>query len=128
MSSASCSSPSTLRGCYGSCGHAAPPAATQLRLISPKWGVEPYGTIGLSYSGHQGLEASVSARFVDKCNWAARVYPSSQTIHASAGYGLNNHVEVNVVATDLLDQKRYQLYGGSVIGRRVLGGMTATLE
>jgi hypothetical protein len=29
-------------------------------------------------------------------------------------------------ATNLLDQQRFQVYGGSVIGRRVLAGMTST--
>jgi hypothetical protein len=32
---------------------------------------------------------------------------------------------VHATATNVLDQERFQLYGGSVIRRRVLGGLTA---
>jgi hypothetical protein len=39
---------------------------------------------------------------------------------------VNNYLRLHVVGTNLLDQERFQLYGGSVIGRRILGGMTAT--
>ena len=88
------------------------------------------GSVGLSYNGRQGLDASVSVKLVDKLNWAAGVFggfiPSSQTVNASLGYRVNNNVRVNVVATNVFDQQRYQLYGGSVIGRRLLGGITAT--
>lgn len=52
--------------------------------------------------------------------------PSSEFVNLSAGYRINNYVRVHAMATNLLDQERFQLYGGSVIGRRVLGGITAT--
>jgi hypothetical protein len=38
---------------------------------------------------------------------------------------VNNNLRVHASATNLFDQQRFQLYGGSVIGRRVLGGITA---
>ncbi len=88
------------------------------------------GAITLSYSGAQGLEASVTARLTDEFRWAAGVYagpvPSSQMIDVNLGYQVNNYVRLHLVATNVLDQKRYTIYGGSVIGRRVLGGVTAT--
>ncbi|MBI4502181.1 MAG: TonB-dependent receptor [Gemmatimonadetes bacterium] len=88
------------------------------------------GSLGLSYNGRQGVDASISVKVVDQLNWAAGVFsgsiPSSQTVNVSLGYRLNNYVRVNLVATNVFDQQRYQLYGGSVIGRRVLGGITAT--
>ncbi|GBD31952.1 Colicin I receptor [bacterium HR33] len=88
------------------------------------------GAITLSYSGTEGLDASVTARLVDEFRWAAGVYagpiPASQMIDVNLGYQVNNYVRLHLVATNLLDQKRYTMYGGSVIGRRVLGGVTAT--
>jgi hypothetical protein len=42
-----------------------------------------------------------------------------------AGFRVNNNLRIHGTATNVLDQKRFQLYGGSVIGRRVLGGLTA---
>ena len=42
-----------------------------------------------------------------------------------AGYRINNYVRIHATGTNLLDEERFQLYGGSVIGRRILGGVTA---
>jgi hypothetical protein len=52
--------------------------------------------------------------------------PCRLFVNLSAGYRINNYVRVHAMATNLLDQERFQLYGGSMIGRRVLGGITAT--
>ena len=86
-------------------------------------------TFGLSYVGEQGFDANVSLRLVDGYQWAAGVFqgyvPSSEFLNLSAGYRINNNLRIHAIATNVLDQKRFQLYGGSVIGRRVLGGLTA---
>jgi outer membrane receptor protein involved in Fe transport len=85
--------------------------------------------VALSYAGEQGFDANVSLRLIDGYQWAAGVFqgyvPSSEFLNLSAGYRLNNNLRIHGTATNLLDQKRFQLYGGSVIGRRVLGGLTA---
>jgi outer membrane receptor protein involved in Fe transport len=86
-------------------------------------------TIGLSYAG-QRFDANASLRLVDGYPWAAGVFqgyvPASETLNLAAGYRLNNNFRIHGTATNLLDEKRFQLYGGSVIGRRVLGGFTAS--
>ena len=88
------------------------------------------GSLSLSYAGQQGLDANVTVRLVDGYQWAAGVFqgyvPSNEFVNVSAGYRINNYFRVHATATNLLDEKRFQLYGGSVIGRRVLGGVTAT--
>jgi outer membrane receptor protein involved in Fe transport len=85
--------------------------------------------LGLSYVGAQGFDADVSLRLIDGYQWAAGVFqgyvPSSELLNVSAGYRVNNNLRIHGTATNVLDQKRFQLYGGSVIGRRVLGGITA---
>jgi outer membrane receptor protein involved in Fe transport len=87
-------------------------------------------SFSLSYAGQQGLDASLSVRLVDGYQWAAGLFqgyvPSSEFVNLSAGYRINNYLRAQATATNLFDQKRFQLYGGSVIGRRVLGGVTAT--
>jgi iron complex outermembrane receptor protein len=87
-------------------------------------------TFSVSYAGQQGIDANVSVRLVDGYPWAAGIFqgyvPSSEFVNLSAGYRINNYLRVQATATNLLDQERFQLYGGSVIGRRVLGGITAT--
>jgi iron complex outermembrane receptor protein len=86
------------------------------------------GTIALSYAGPK-FDATASYRLVDGYPWAAGVFqgyvPASETLNLAGGYRLNNNVRIQGSATNLLDQKRFQLYGGSVIGRRILGGVTA---
>lgn len=87
-------------------------------------------SLSLSYAGEQGIDANLTVRLVDGYEWAAGVFqgyvPSNEFVNLSAGYRINNYVRVHATATNLFDQKRFQLYGGSVIGRRVLGGITAT--
>jgi outer membrane receptor protein involved in Fe transport len=86
-------------------------------------------TVSLSYAADQGFDANVSLRLVDGYQWAAGVFqgyvPSSEFVNLSAGYRINNNLRIHGTATNLFDEKRFQLYGGSVIGRRVLGGLTA---
>jgi outer membrane receptor protein involved in Fe transport len=88
------------------------------------------GTFSLSYAGVQGIDANVTVKLVDGYPWAAGVFqgyvPSNEFVNVSAGYRVNNYLRVHATATNLFDEKRFQLYGGSVIGRRVLGGITAT--
>jgi outer membrane receptor protein involved in Fe transport len=86
-------------------------------------------SFGLSYVGSQGFDANVTLRLVDGYPWAAGVFqgyvPSAELLNLSAGFRVNNNLRIHGIATNLLDQQRFQLYGGSVIGRRVLGGITA---
>jgi outer membrane receptor protein involved in Fe transport len=86
-------------------------------------------TFSLTYAGQQGFDGNVSLRLVDGQPWAAGIFqgyvPSSEFLNVSAGYRINNYVRIHATATNLFDQQRFQLYGGSVIGRRVLGGVTA---
>jgi hypothetical protein len=41
-------------------------------------------------------------------------------------YQATPQLKLFVTGTNLLDQQRFQIYGGSVIGRRLLTGATAT--
>ena len=88
------------------------------------------GSIALSYASARGLDLGASVRLVDGYPWAAGVFqgyvPSSELVNVTAGFRLNNNFRIHAAATNVLDQRRYQMFGGSVIGRRVLGGITAT--
>ena len=87
-------------------------------------------SFSLSYTGAQGFDGNVTLRLVDGYDWAAGIFqgyvPASEYLNVSAGYRINNFVRVHATATNLFDQERFQMYGGSVIGRRILGGVTAT--
>ncbi|HEY7611732.1 MAG TPA: TonB-dependent receptor [Gemmatimonadales bacterium] len=87
------------------------------------------GTLSLSYAGQQGIDGNVTLRLSDGYEWATGVFqgyvPSSELLNLSAGYRINNYVRIHATATNVFDQQRFQMFGGSVIGRRVLGGVTA---
>jgi iron complex outermembrane receptor protein len=87
-------------------------------------------TFSVSYAGEQGFDGNLTVRLVDGYPWAAGIFqgyvPSAELVNLSAGYRINNYLRIHATATNLLDQDRFQLFGGSVIGRRVLGGFTAT--
>jgi len=84
---------------------------------------------GIAYRSRWGLDARLGLRVVSAYDWAAGTFagriPPSQTVDASAGYIVSGNVRLHAVVTNLFDQKRYYFYGGSVIGRRLLAGMTA---
>ena len=98
----------------------------QLKPNTPKHKVN----LAASYGGRQGFDARVSAKFVAAYDWAAGAFvgkiPSSQTVDVSVGYQINPYARIHALATNVFDQQRYHIFGGSVIGRRVLGGITVT--
>jgi outer membrane receptor protein involved in Fe transport len=83
----------------------------------------------VSYAGVQGFDANISLRLLDGYQWAAGIFqgyvPASEFVNLGAGYRISNNIRIHGTATNLLDQERFQLYGGSVIRRRVLAGLTA---
>jgi len=89
------------------------------------------GTVSLAYAGRRGIDAGVDVRIVSRYRWTSGVWdgevPASQTVNVHAGYRVNPHLRVYVNGTNIFDQQRFQFFGGSVIGRRVLAGMTTTL-
>ncbi|HEY8166685.1 MAG TPA: TonB-dependent receptor, partial [Gemmatimonadaceae bacterium] len=88
------------------------------------------GTVAIAYTGYGRFDLGASARFVEGYHWLAGVFdgfvPAAQMINANAGYQIGTNVRAQIAATNLFDQRRFEMYGGSVNGRRVLAGVTAT--
>ena len=86
-------------------------------------------TLAASYISDFGLDASAQLRLIDGYQWAAGVFvgyvPAQELLNASVGYRFNNYLRVSTTATNLLDQQRFSLYGGAVVGRRVLAQLEA---
>jgi len=91
---------------------------------------EHKATFTADYRGAQGLDLGIAVRLVDGYQWAAGVFngyvPAAELVNVTVGYRINNYVRVHAIATNIFDQQRFQMFGGSVIGRRILGGVTAT--
>ena len=88
------------------------------------------GVISLTYAGRQGIDVGVDARIVSGYHWTMGLWdgdiPANQMVNLSAGYRINPHLRVFANATNLFDQQHFEVYGGSVIGRRVLAALTST--
>ena len=88
------------------------------------------GAVALGYSG-QRLDFDLSARFVSRYHWSSGAVwdgdiPASQTVDLNGGYRIDPHLRLYISGTDILNQQRFEVYGGAVIGRRVLVGVTST--
>jgi len=86
-------------------------------------------TLAASYISTFGLDASAQLRLIDGYQWAAGVFvgyvPAQELLNASVGYRFNNFLRVSATATNLLNQEQFSLYGGAVVGRRVLAQVEA---
>jgi len=83
--------------------------------------------VGLAYTTPR-LDARAMLHVVEGFDWASGVYvgriPSRAPIDVSVGWQAQSWLNVHAAATNLLNQRRYQVFGGSVIGRRALLGVT----
>jgi iron complex outermembrane recepter protein len=86
------------------------------------------GTVSLSYAERR-LSAVTSLRVVKGYSWAAGAFAGyiepNVTLDANVGYDINNNFKVFLNGNNVLDNRKFSVYGGSVNGRRILGGVTA---
>jgi outer membrane receptor protein involved in Fe transport len=84
-------------------------------------------TISLSYAGPR-LSASSNLRAVKGYSWAAGVYAGyiepNVTVNADVAYDLNNNFKLFLNGQNVFNNRKFEIYGGSVNGRRILGGLT----
>ncbi len=84
--------------------------------------------VRIGYTGSQ-FDAWAGANVKTAHDWSSGFFqgrvPSSQRIDAGVGYLVLPRVRVHAVATNLLDEATYHIYGGSVDRRRILVGLTA---
>ena len=87
------------------------------------------GALALLFQNGRGLDLGASLRMVAGYRWAAGVFngyvPAAQFVNANASWQANPRLKVFVTGTNVFDQRRFQIFGGSVLGRRVIGGVTA---
>ena len=85
------------------------------------------GTLGLAFADNK-LSLGANVRTVKGYSWAAGVFVGyiepNTTFNANAAYDINNNFKVFVTGHNLFDSEKFEIYGGSVNGRRVLAGVT----
>jgi outer membrane receptor protein involved in Fe transport len=88
------------------------------------------GAFTLAYLGAGGLDMGLSVLLAGPFDFRDNLFhgrvPSRQTVNVTVGYQVNDLVRLHSVATNVFDQRRFYAYGASVIGRRVLAGVTLT--
>ncbi len=86
------------------------------------------GGLSVDFSGGEGFDFGATLRVMTSYEWAAGVYagqvPSSQMVDLRAGMRLMRDLRLHAVATNVFNQQRFQMFGGSVMGRRVMVGLT----
>lgn len=87
------------------------------------------GDVGLDYAGLHGLDVAVDARIVETYEWASGTLfgriPASQFVDIRVRYPVSPRFRLYLEGSDVLDQRRFQILGGAVIGRRVVAGITS---
>jgi outer membrane receptor protein involved in Fe transport len=75
-----------------------------------------------------GFTGGVSVKYVPGFDWAAGIFkgpvPAYTLLNLDASYRLTSQVELGVNVTNLLDRGHYQLFGGSLLQRRLVAGLT----
>ena len=88
------------------------------------------GAVAVGYLGAHGFDAEISVVVAGAFDFRDNLFhgrvPSRQTVSMTAGYQVSDLIRIHAVATNLINQRRFQAYGASVIGRRVLAGVTFT--
>jgi outer membrane receptor protein involved in Fe transport len=84
----------------------------------------------VSYQSGDRLRMHAGLRLVEAFDWHTGFYrgrvPSSQTVDLTASYALSPSLRLALAGTNVLDQQRYHVFGGSIVERRVLAGLTWT--
>lgn len=86
-------------------------------------------SIGTTYGGPR-FNVSGTLRAVNAFDWNAGVFvgrvPAYAVVDAAAGVKLPHGWRAEIDAANLLDHRHYELFGGSLLGRRVLGSLVYT--
>ncbi len=78
----------------------------------------------LVYQNRGGLRARLGFHYDDRFQfrsgqWAGPV-PASQSFDADVSRPLGTHWTLGLTGSNVLDERRFHLYGGSIVGRRIL--------
>ena len=83
--------------------------------------------VGIGYRSDD-FDANATVRWVDDFDWATGVFvgavPSYTLVDLSGSYALRRNLTLGVTVTNLLDEEHWQIFGGDVLQRRILGSLT----
>lgn len=101
-------------------------AGDKMLANTPEW----RSNLAATYTSRGGLDLGLNYRYSSGFPWAAGVFSgwieSGSTFDLNTGYRINPNFRVFLAGTNVLNRDWFSVYGGSVNGRRVMGGVTAT--
>ncbi len=87
---------------------------------SPKYRING----GVTYTHPSGHNAGIKIKYVPTFPWAAGIYrgdiPAYTLVNLSGQYRFSSTLWFNLNVANLLDRKHYQIFGGSLLGRRAM--------
>ncbi|HUP01652.1 MAG TPA: TonB-dependent receptor [Gemmatimonadota bacterium] len=88
------------------------------------------GNLGIVYNEPERFHAGIDLHVQEAFDWAAGVFagrvPGYATVSLTGGWQVTDNARLNLVWTNVLNKEHFQLYGGSVLGSRAIGGLTFT--
>ena len=88
------------------------------------------GNLGLTYNNPERFSAGFNLHMQEAFDWAAGVFagriPGYATVDLNGSWNVAPFARINVAWNNVLDKEHFQLYGGSVLGSRAVGGVTFT--
>ncbi len=92
--------------------------AAQIQPNSPKW----KANAGITYQSKRNYDVSLKIKYVPSYFWSAGVYSGQilayTIINLSGGYTVNDNLTMSLNLANVLDRKHYEIFGGSILGRR----------
>ena len=90
----------------------------------------PSNTVNLAatYQDPEGLRIRAGLRIVSKYDFLGGVFqgevPASQSVDLNIGYRVTDSMRLDVTGSNVFDQQRFHVFGGSLVGRRLLASLT----
>jgi outer membrane receptor for ferrienterochelin and colicins len=92
--------------------------ASQIQPNSPRW----KSNAGITYQSTDNYDVAVKIKYIPSYFWSAGVFsghiPAYALVNLSAGYQVNDQMNLNLNISNILDRRHYQIFGGSLLGRR----------
>ncbi|MEX0602879.1 MAG: TonB-dependent receptor, partial [Bacteroidota bacterium] len=86
---------------------------------------------GVTYTHSDGHDVGASIKYLPTFEWAAGIYqgtiPAYTVVDLSGSFIVSSNFTVNVNVSNLLDRQHYQIFGGSLLGRRAVATVTWTM-
>ncbi|MBF8295072.1 MAG: hypothetical protein HW389_1617 [Bacteroidetes bacterium] len=93
---------------------------------SPKYRING----GLTYTHPMGHNVGIKIKYVPTFPWAAGIYrgdvPAYTLVNLSGQYRFSSSLSFTLNVSNLLDREHYQIFGGSMVGRRAM--LTASMS